>query len=790
MFKQFEMDIVGKMSGTSYSLHESEFIYVVEGSVELHFPKEIYTLKRGDVILINSGSIHSWCKEMALTALCLRFDNAYICQAFELPYILFACNSAAGLNRDNTLLREKVEDLLYAYLVKENAIKLQGYFCFMIDCLIRYYMRKPEDIHEMDEDTQLNVAITYIHQNYSKKLALEDMGRLFYMSPSAFSRFFKKKSGNNFVDYVNKVRLQYGAERLLKNSDHLIVDIALDCGFGTSSAFNKLFKRYYGMTPSDYRKYMLREIVVPERSGDFMDSPMHIDALKEFIDQKESSSTIENGKLVRRLTVDTAQVKAPQRPLRLAVNVGEASELLIGGQQKHVLLLKCYLDMEYVRIVNIFSTALNLRSSKSGRRLNFDLLDNILDFLVENQIKVIVDLGDNRKVIVKSASDRLYTAQQSNFFNGTGDVTYVIDQLMGHLIMRYGKENVASWIFTVINVPEELETDSGRDSYELYSETVFMALKERLPKAQVGLYGKALGEELLVYVRRWKDWEFLPDFICVDALPYRRVRKSDGTIIGKRSMDPHFIRAEVMRLKQELEGSGIPQIKIMACEWNMNLSDRNYMNDSQMHGAQLLECLEELQGMADMVVHTYGSDLTVRSYETYLPLFGGKGLISKDGLIKPSCRALAFYQELRGQIIGYGDGYMLASDGNQYSFLCYNVKHYKLQYFQQQEDAVTPEMVKELSEDQHDLEFELMLTGLHEGCYTLKKYVLNSDTSVLHQWLQLGRPQLLTGDISDYLNQICVPRIQIETITVKNHELFLQVTMDAHSAVLVRIIKE
>lgn len=78
------------------------------------------------------------------------------------------------------------------------------------------------------------------------------------MNAYYFSSFFKKNSGENFKDYVNKVRLKH-AMALLVTTDKKTYEIADQVGFRDARSFSELFQRTYGETPASYRKRVKRE---------------------------------------------------------------------------------------------------------------------------------------------------------------------------------------------------------------------------------------------------------------------------------------------------------------------------------------------------------------------------------------------------------------------------------------------------------------------------------------------------------------------------------------------------
>ena len=101
-------------------------------------------------------------------------------------------------------------------------------------------------------------AKEYIETHYKENLTLEVMAQEMYMNPYYFSSFFKKNSGENFKDYVNKVRLEH-ALSLLVSTDLKLYEIANEAGLRDARSFSELFQRTYGETPAGYRKRMKGE---------------------------------------------------------------------------------------------------------------------------------------------------------------------------------------------------------------------------------------------------------------------------------------------------------------------------------------------------------------------------------------------------------------------------------------------------------------------------------------------------------------------------------------------------
>lgn len=99
---------------------------------------------------------------------------------------------------------------------------------------------------------RLNNAITYIDENYTNNITLEDAAAYSGFSKFHFSRLFKEYMGCTFYDYLVGQRLK-ATEHLLTKDDLSITDIALQAGFSSISTFNRTFKEKKGCTPGEYR---------------------------------------------------------------------------------------------------------------------------------------------------------------------------------------------------------------------------------------------------------------------------------------------------------------------------------------------------------------------------------------------------------------------------------------------------------------------------------------------------------------------------------------------------------
>lgn len=102
----------------------------------------------------------------------------------------------------------------------------------------------------------------YIDANFKDDIRLQELADLANMTPTAFSRFFKLRTGKSISEYIIDVRLGHAA-RMLADSTMAVVEICYRCGFNNISNFNRIFKRKKGLTPTEFREnYHKKHIIV------------------------------------------------------------------------------------------------------------------------------------------------------------------------------------------------------------------------------------------------------------------------------------------------------------------------------------------------------------------------------------------------------------------------------------------------------------------------------------------------------------------------------------------------
>ena len=119
-----------------------------------------------------------------------------------------------------------------------------------------YRLLSSTQLQSEDSDAQLaqiNAIVSRITDHLAEPLSAADLAQELDMTESRFSRFFRRATGNNFTDFVNRVRINRACQ-LLMETDRYVTHICYEVGFNNVANFNRRFLEIKGMTPSEFRR--------------------------------------------------------------------------------------------------------------------------------------------------------------------------------------------------------------------------------------------------------------------------------------------------------------------------------------------------------------------------------------------------------------------------------------------------------------------------------------------------------------------------------------------------------
>ena len=107
-------------------------------------------------------------------------------------------------------------------------------------------------------EKEVAFAMHYFRKNYNTEISIEEYSESRGLSNCWFIQCFKEITGSSPLQYILKLRIS-NAQNLLENTDYTITEIANMVGYTNSLYFSRLFHKYIGMSPKEYRKVKLKE---------------------------------------------------------------------------------------------------------------------------------------------------------------------------------------------------------------------------------------------------------------------------------------------------------------------------------------------------------------------------------------------------------------------------------------------------------------------------------------------------------------------------------------------------
>lgn len=143
--------------------------------------------------------------------------------------------------------------LNYSYFIELNKATDLDELLFKLNNILTNFINRVSATKEKKKKIKIRKMTDYIDQNFTRKLASEEVARVGGLSTSRCLHLFKEETGMSLSEYVKKLRIEYG-KYLLLNTDISLADCSIESGFFDQSHFTKTFKQVENMTPSQFRR--------------------------------------------------------------------------------------------------------------------------------------------------------------------------------------------------------------------------------------------------------------------------------------------------------------------------------------------------------------------------------------------------------------------------------------------------------------------------------------------------------------------------------------------------------
>ena len=600
-------------------------------------------------------------------------------------------------------------------------------------------------------EARIRAILKYIEENHSRKLNLHDLSGQFYLSESYLSQYIKARLGVSFLECLNNIRLEHALSDMSR-TEHSLTQIAYDHGFSSLAAFHRSFCRKYAMTPSLYRQML---------SSDARKNPDDL--------YKECTP----GRLIRESVAfgDAKQWEYCGQNGCRVLNLGAAEDLQLRVIREHILLLKSGLNFQYGRIWSLFCRE-NLVDVHTNGPFNFSVLDEILDFLVRHEITPMINLGLKPKKIVRPNLQRVMLTSRKQDATTLKQHQRMLTEFIEHIISRYGKNNVAAWIFELWQEVAPPDAAGDFNAWEALPKMQYACIKSLLPDAKVGGMGFNIYDghtALKRFLEEHKHQKEKLDFISVSIYPYRLANETDGDGPAAKSPlvpDENFIGKELTAIGGLLQAYGEPPEKLWVTEWNQSISSRSYLNDTCYKGAYIVKNLCDSLHKTCCMAYWASTDAVDEYFDSVACFYGGGGLLSRDGIPKPAFYALQFMSRLAPRLLSVGENYVITADGQDgYVIVCHNLESPDFEYYLKEDSQEHPQDVFSFFH-QNERCIHFYLDNVKEGEYRLRKYYINSDKgSAFDAWARLDFMANTGPEEIRYLNAVAIAHMMSHICT-------------------------
>lgn len=258
-------------NGVYHDHDYTELAYILSGKGKYLVNGVEYDVEAGDLIICNPGVMHTHIvtntKEPTIEFIA-GFTNFHF---KNMPPNTIMTKDGSCIINTTAQLKQDLMMHCYAMLAEKESCNLGKYFMFkthlmqMLLLIMRDIVgdedsgQKKCNFESYNKNYAVKQIINYLNENYDQKISLEQIAHNMYLSPVYISKIFKEETGESPINYLIKIRLEKAREILVQSDYNSIKSIANQVGYEDVYHFSKLFKKYYGVSPLNYRKRELKQ---------------------------------------------------------------------------------------------------------------------------------------------------------------------------------------------------------------------------------------------------------------------------------------------------------------------------------------------------------------------------------------------------------------------------------------------------------------------------------------------------------------------------------------------------
>lgn len=234
----FDCEQKGISRENGYDSHQ--WIQTKSGSGFLEYENNIYKIGEGDGFLLPPNASHSYYpSKQGWEQEWVAFSGSHVSAYLEALHLeQFFITSGSGFI--SQLIKRAIDDSSNSLFAVRHSI--------IITQILNELAKS-----DFNNNEYLSITLDYINSNYKNELTIIDLAKTQNITPQHFCKVFYEKMQMRPFEYLTRVRLSKSKELMLQSSELKIEEIASVVGFSSGSYFCKVFKKYEGVTPMQFK---------------------------------------------------------------------------------------------------------------------------------------------------------------------------------------------------------------------------------------------------------------------------------------------------------------------------------------------------------------------------------------------------------------------------------------------------------------------------------------------------------------------------------------------------------
>lgn len=249
----FYLSGVGIYSPENHTVREEglishQILFTLEGEGQLHIDNKCFRIRKGCVFFVMPGVPHEYYPIDGKWTTCwVVFRGDHLQRMMEkLGFPPYACRKVSEMQNIKRIFDNIFASAKYPVRGDEKCSLLVYEYIMAVRKAL---------LLEADSDTNnvIDTGLTYMNENYHQDISLQELSEMCHISQQHFCRVFRMETGMRPMEYLAQKRM-LEAKVLLHTTNRSIAEIGRQTGYRDPTYFGMVFKKYEGISPSQYRK--------------------------------------------------------------------------------------------------------------------------------------------------------------------------------------------------------------------------------------------------------------------------------------------------------------------------------------------------------------------------------------------------------------------------------------------------------------------------------------------------------------------------------------------------------